>query len=309
MGVSSIEAALGLRANTGSREALLRAAFDLIDTTPGLRVRRRSLVWSVPTGVPGALDELAAGLGVTAQLDIPGLGRLIDQLQKRLRDHVKIELLWAHDPSGTPDVVAIAPTGPDEPERPPMPEGRIVLHDDVRLRASACGPLAEVAELARDPATTRFASEYLKSVPPPLLERPRPFTPGFDALVTTSRADLLAAAAELYCRAPKAALPIGPTTLLPSAAADTPVEIEVPDDAELAERTSYWLTAVGRAVVGNRLAVRRVVVLEDGPTTISGILFGAQQEAAPELGYVAEISASEAPNLSEFEAHVTIDPP
>jgi hypothetical protein len=32
----------------------------------------------------------------------------------------------------------------------------MLLHPDVLIRASACGPLAEVAELARDPATTRF---------------------------------------------------------------------------------------------------------------------------------------------------------
>lgn len=322
-----IEAGIGLRVSAGSREALLRAAFDLIDTHTGLRVIRRSLVWTVPAAGPGGADELAAALGVTAELDIPGLGRLLEQLHRRLSvpdgaAPLLLELLWAHDPSGTPDVVAVAPTGPDEPQRPPMPDGRIFLHGDVRLRASACGPLAEVAELARDPLTTRFASEYLKTVPPPLLERPQPFTPAFaferrafaggrvDVLATQGRADMLAAAAEVLCGAPKSAELIGPTTLLPSAAADTRVVLELPRDASLADRLQRWLAAVERAVVDNRLALRRAVVLDDGPTSIHGVLFGAHQHVPIRLGQVRDASASVDPTTGEFRAEISaLDPP
>jgi hypothetical protein len=320
-GLPTIEAALGLRARAGSREALLRAAFDLVDTSPGMRVIKRSLVWRVPT-VP--TDELAAAISVRAQLDIPGLEVLVERLQTRVCpptlaiDALRLELLWAHDPNDVPHVVAIPPVGPDEPERPPMPEGRIFLHPEVPIRASACGPLAEVAEEARDPATTRFASEYLETVPPPFVERPQPFTPTFvigrhaidggrvDTLVAHNRADLLAAAAEAFARAPASAEPIGPTTLLPVESADTPISLTLSPDASLDVRLLAWLRAVEDVVSRDRLVLRRAVVIEDGPLTIHGVLFGVRSNDPPVLGRVHAVVAREDPDTHEHRAEITV---
>lgn len=320
----SIEAALGLRAHAGSREALLRAAFDLVDTQPGLRVHRRSLVWIVPVDPSGAPEQLAAAVAVRTQLRLEQLEVFVLQLQLRLSapllgaQPLLLDLLWAHDPSGKPSVVAVPPVGPGQPQRPPMPLGLTFLHPEVPLRASACGPLAEVADQARDPANTLFASEYLATVPPPLLERPQPFTPAFaldrrvltggrvDAIMAGSRADLLAAAAEALTFAPKAAEGIGPATLLPDAAADAQVSVTLPQGISLRDRLNHWLHAVGQVVVSKQLAVRRVVLLEDGPLAIHGVLFGARREAAAKLGRVRDIAASEDPIDAEYRAEIAL---
>lgn len=322
-----IEAALGLRVHAGSREALLRAAFDLVDTEPGLRVNRRSLVWLVPADPTRAPEQLVAAIAVSTQLDqfgIPQLEAFVQQLELRLSapllgaQPLRLDLLWAYDPSGRPSVVPVVPVGPDEPERPPMPKGLTFLHPEVPLRASACGPLAEVAELARDPATTRFASEYLATVPPPFLEQPQPFTPAFaldrrvlaggrvDAIAAQSRADLLAAAAEAFTFAPKAAQGIGPTTLLPDASMDTPVSLTLPQGVSLRDRLNHWLHAVGQSVTSKQLAVRRVVVLDDAPQAIHGVLFGARRDAAVKLGRVRDIVASEDPGTGEWRAEIAV---
>lgn len=262
--VSGIEAAIGLRVRAGSREALLRAAFDLIDTQPGLRVRTRSLVWS-------AADELVAVLAITAQIDIAGLERSIEQVRRRLSTPqgvapLQLDLLWA--PAGT-----VAPTGPPE---------------------------------------------YLATVPRSLLERPQPLTPGFamerlplvggrvDVLVTRSRADLLAAAAEAFTLAPRAAEPIGAATLLPNPAADTRIELALPREATLGDRLERWLRAVEQVVMDRQLAVRRVVVLDDAALSIHGVLFGDRRTGAPTLGQLRDVVAREDPSTGEHRAEISV---
>ncbi|MFV8755136.1 hypothetical protein ACNOYE_31700 [Nannocystaceae bacterium ST9] len=322
-GHATIEAGLGLRARAGSRDALLRAAFDLVDTSPGLRVRRRSLVWTSNDPIH---DEQVAALAVAAQFDIPGLAAAVQLLQNRLcppalaSDAVRIELLWAHDPQGTPRVVAVPPIGPDQPDRPPLPDGEIFMHPDLATRNSAAAPLVQVLENARDPATTRFVSEYLYEIPPPYVERPLPFRPAFASasqtianarvvtLITRDRADLLAAAAECFAGAPSSAEPIGPTTLLPDPAADVTIVLALPPDCSLAERVRLWLSAVEQAMVRESLALRRATVLIDEPLAITGMLFGAgrPRAAMPALARLFDVDASIDPTTGECRAVLTL---
>lgn len=303
----TVEAALGLRAFSGSREALLRAAFDLVDTSPGLTVLRRSLVWDCTAPEHGS----CAALALATELELDALRDLVTAQQDRLVRGIpagaaplRIELLWAHDPSGiaTPVIAPAAPpTAPaDElppgfvPQRPPMPPGRIVMHPDVRSRASACGPLVEVEPEARDPETTRFASEMLYTVPEPLIERPQPFTPEFPitrrriasgvahAFAARDAADLLAAAAEAYAWAQRCAEPLGPRSILPIDAAD--VVVPMPAEISAEERVLRWVKAVQDVIVRERLWVRRAVVLHDAADEVRGALFGRAHHTAPRLG-------------------------
>lgn len=303
----SIEAVLGLRAHAGSREALLRAAFDLVDTSPGITVLRRSLVWhaAAPEGGRCAAVCLATDLDIDALRDAAIV--LHDRLARGIpagSAPLRIELLWAHDPSGlaTPVLAPAAPptVPPHEvppgfvPQRPPMPPGRIVMHPDVRTRASACGPLVEVEPEARDPETTRFASELLDTVPEPYIERPQPFTPEFaiarhriaggvaHVVVAQDAADLLAAVAEGYAWAQRCAEPLGPRSILPVDAAD--VAVPMPKGITAEERVLRWLDAVKGVIARERLWVRRAVVLQDAPDWVRGALFGRIHHTGPDLG-------------------------
>jgi 7,8-dihydro-6-hydroxymethylpterin-pyrophosphokinase len=335
----TVEAVLGLRARAGSREALLRAAFDLVDTTPGLTVIQRSLVWDC---TPPEVDRCAA-LCLTTHLGIDELRDAAQVMQDRVTRDIpagsaplRIDLLWAHDPSGvaTPP---IAPAGPPvhpsvtpeqlaqglalgiTPERPPMPAGRIVMHPDVRTRASACGPLIEVAPEARDPETTRFASEMLHTVPEPYIERPQPFTPEFEitrrgiaggvahAVAAREPADLLAAAAEAYAWAQRCAEPIGPKTVLPVDAAD--VAVPMPPGITPEERVLRWLRAVQTVIGRERLWPRRVVVLQDAADWVRGAMFGRVHHTAPALGDPRDVVLSVAPSgLHRAEIGVVTSP-
>jgi hypothetical protein len=323
-GHPTIEAALGLRARAGSREALLRAAFDLVDTHPRMRVRQRSLVWVSPDPAHEQQVEHVAAIRVDAEFDIAGLEAAVVALQDRVCppalgvDALRVELLWAHDPQGTPRVPAVPAVGPGEPDRPPLPPGEIYMHPDVPYRASACMPLSQAADHARDPVTTRFVVEFLKTVPEPYVERPRPFMPGFtsqrrsidggrvESLVTAERADLLAAAAEAYAGAPVAAQPIGPTTLLPDEAADVSVSVVLPPDVSLGERLLRWLHAVEQVIVGDALVVRRAAVIEDGPLSIRGVLFGARRDVAPSLGRPHDATVTIDPVTGACRAELTV---
>lgn len=303
----TVEAVLGLRAFAGSREALLRAAFDLVDTSPGITVLRRSLVWDCTPPEHGCCAAVCLG----TELALDSLRDLAAALQDRVARGIaagsaplRIELLWAHDPSGTPTPVlapAAPPTAPlDElppgfvPHRPPMPPGRIVMHPDVRSRASACGPLVEVEPEARDPETTRFASEMLYTVPEPLIEHPLPFTPEFattrrriasgvaHAFAARDATDLLAAAAEAYAWAQRCAEPLGPRSILPAEVAD--VAVPMPKGISPEERLLRWVRAVQGVIDRERLWVRRAVVLQDAPDWVRGALFGRTHHTAPRLG-------------------------
>lgn len=303
----TVEAVLGLRARAGSREALLRAAFDLVDTSADVTVLRRSLVWDC---APPDVDRCAA-LCVTTELSIERLHDAAAALHERLARGLppdaaplRVDLLWAHDPSGVATPPS-APAGPPEvppealaqglvPRRPPMPPGRIVMHAEVGTRASACGPLVEVEPEARDPSTTRFAAELLHEVPEPYIERPQPFTPEFaisrrrtatglvHEVLARDPADLLAAVAEAYAWAQRCAEPPGPRTILPVDAVD--VVVPVPRGTGAEPRVLRWLAAVQAVIARERLWVRRAVVLQDAPDWIRGALLGRVLEAAPDLG-------------------------
>jgi len=306
----TVEAVLGLRAFAGSREALLRAAFDLVDTSPGLTVLRRSLIWDCAEPEP----DRCAALCLTTELELDTLRDLVQALQDRVSrgiaagsSPIRIELLWAHDPNGiaTPPIAPAGPpvhpsATPDElppgftPQRPPMPPGRMVMHPDVRTRASACGPLVEVEPEARDPETTRFASEMLYTVPEPYIERPQPFTPEFavtrrriisgvaHAVTARDASDLLAATAEAYAWAQRCAEPVGPRSVLPVDASD--VAVPMPPGIAAEERVLRWLRAVQSVIARDRLWVRRAVVLQEAPDWVRGAVFGRVHHTAPRLG-------------------------
>lgn len=329
----TVEAALGLRAFSGSREALLRAAFDVVDTSPGLTVLRRSLVWDCTAPEHGS----CAALCLTTELDLDALRDLAAAEQDRLARGIpagsaplRIELLWAHDPNGIPTPVlapAAPPTAPaDElppgfvPQRPPMPPGRIVMHPDVRSRASACGPLVEVEPEARDPETTRFASEMLYTVPEPLIERPQPFTPEFaitrrritggvaHAFAARDSSDLLAAAAEAYAWAQRCGEPLGPRSILPVDAAD--VAVPMPKGISAEERVLRWVKAVQGVIVRERLWVRRAVVLQDAADWVRGALFGRVHHTAPRLGDPRDVVLSVGAESGMYRAELgVITPP
>jgi hypothetical protein len=319
-GSPNIEAALGLRARAGSREALLRAAFDLVDTSSSMQVHDRSLIWHT---ADDPSQELVAAIRIAAQADIAGLEAAVGALADRLcppalgLDALRVELLWAHDPQGVPRVAANPP--PDlEPERPPLPDGEIYLHPEVPTRASACTPLSQVAGHARDPVTTRFVSEFLYTVPEPYGERPEPFRPAFqserraidggriDSLVARDRADLLAAAAELFVGAPASAMPIYATTSLPDPSADARISVTVPPQTSLGERVLRWLHAVEQVVVGDQLAVRRVVVIDDGAQAIHGLLFGARSDSPISIGHPHDAIITVDPATGVCRAELTV---
>lgn len=328
----TVEAVLGLRAFAGSREALLRAAFDLVDTSPGLTVVRRSLIWDCAEPEP----DRCAALCLTTELGLDALRDLVQALQDRLcrgipagLAPIRIELLWAHDPNGIPTPViapAAPPTAPlDElppgfvPQRPPMPPGRIVMHPDVRTRASACGPLVEVEPEARDPETTRFASEMLYTVPEPLIERPQPFTPEFattrrritsgvaHAFAARDASDLLAAAAEAYAWAQRCGEPLGPRSIVPVDAVD--VAVPMPKEIALEERVLRWLRAVQGVIARERLWVRRAVVLQDAPDWVRGALFGRLHHTGPRLGDPHDVVLSVGKDSGLYRAEVGVVTP
>jgi 7,8-dihydro-6-hydroxymethylpterin-pyrophosphokinase len=331
----TVQAALGLRARAGSREALLRAAFDLVDTTPGLEVLQRSLVWDC---TPPEVDRCAA-LGLETELSIDDLRDTARALQDRVNRGLpagsaplRLDLLWAHDPNGiaTPPIAIAPPPVPHSAtpadlvelakhpiQRPPMPPGLIVMHPDVGTRASACGPLVEVAPEARDPDTTRFVSELLYEVPEPYIERPQPFTPEFEitrrriaggvahAVAARDASDLLAAAAEGYAWAQRSAEPVGPKTIVP--VDDIDVAVPMPPGIELQERVLRWLRAVQTVIARERLWVRRAVVLQDAADWVRGALFGRVHHTAPDLGEPRDVVVSVVPSgLHRAEIGVVI---
>lgn len=316
----TIEAVLGLRARLGSREALLRAAFDLADTMPGLHVRRRSLVWNTPEPE----DALCAAIGLTADFSQGVLEAAARALEQRIgrgavgpQAPLLVELLWAYDPLGTPGPTTPIPEpDPLAGKRPPLPPGRSFLHPEVPTRASACGPLSEVETNARDPANGRFVSEFLYTVPEPYLERPRPFTPSFEIVgrgidggvayevVTFEDDDLLAAAAEAYGRAPPSGEPRGPGDPIPDATIE--VSAPMPRDATPEQRLSRWLHAVHEAIVRERLWLRRAVVLRDVPDAVDGVLFGVVGHAPPDLGALQDVRASFDASTNRYRAELEV---
>lgn len=319
--MATIEAAVGLRARAGSREALLRAAFDGLATTPGLDVSRRSLLWDC---TDPELERCAAA-ALSTDLDLEALRTEVRRQQDRLaRDlsadqaPLRMELLWAHDPEGT---ATPRPPGPPPPlagvdlppgikvedVRPPMPPGRTELHPEVRTRASACGPLAEVAPQARDPETTRLVSELLYLVPEPYIERPLPFMPRFE---TTRRrveggvvydaaaedpTDLLAAAAEAFARAQPCGDPVGPTTILPADVVD--VVVAIPEGSTPEQRMRLWLEATSAVMVRAHLWLRRAVVLVDGVDELRGALLGRIGDVPPALGQLHHVALHMDPRM------------
>lgn len=307
---TTIRAAFGLRAFSGSRLAILRAAFDLIDMTPGITVRSRSLVWRCHAPV----EHLCAALGVATQSHrIEDLAAWAQSVagwfgagEGASVAPVAVELLWAHDPEGhlpaAPPSSPAIPLSRDVPNAtavalappPPRAPGRTMVHPEARTRASACGPLAEVAPDAQDPATGRYLAENLYTVSEPYIEDPQPFTPTFrtatrrfeghraHAVAANDRADLLAAAAEAFGRAPPSGDPIGPTTLIPTTV--YPVAASVPYGAADDVRVHLWLCAVQATMQRERVVLRRAVVLDDGDV-VTGRLYGtAALGDPPELG-------------------------
>ena len=266
---TSLDVILGLGSNVGSREALLRAAIDLMAATPGVEVRARSPLYeSAPVGPPqprylNAAVRLRAGLApgdlLSAMHDAErALGRARrERWGPRTLD---LDCLWIRD---------LALTEPS----------LIVPHPELLAREFALRPLLSVCDDAVDPRDGAPLARALDALTRDPSMTERPFADSFErrelmhtadeGFVTHAldRADLLAAAAEVM-----GALIVDPATVAPARA--VPISIGIDAEAGDDERMFLWLSEALYHLDAGRLALRRAVVFEDGPTTVRGALFG-----------------------------------
>jgi 2-amino-4-hydroxy-6-hydroxymethyldihydropteridine diphosphokinase len=272
----SARAVLGLGANLGSREALLRAAADLLAATPGITLEARSWIWETAPLGPPQPDYLNAALRVDTALDPEALLVAAREVERRLgrerRERwgartIDVDVLWIDGVTHA----SLALTVP---------------HPELLRRAFALGPLLEVAPDARDPANGRPLAEALATLGPPAVHARRPFNAGFGTEVlehtgdqgfvtyARDRADLLAAAAEAL-----GALVVHPGSVAPRqvVAVEAPGPGQAwPDD----ERMFAWLSEVLYAIDARRFAVRRAVVLADDDHAVRGLLVGEPLDKA-----------------------------
>ncbi len=259
---------VGLGSNIGSREALLRAAVDLLAATPGVAVRARSdLYETAPVGPPqarylNAAVRLRSALDPEALLDaLLSIERTLGR-ERRVRWGARtldLDVLWI-------DGVA---------HRSPT---LTVPHAELARREFALRPLVALCPDARDPRDGAPLARALDAVERDPTLRARPFAEAFsrddvehtadEGFVTRAadRADLLAAATEAM-----GALVVDPASVVALRA--VPVSIVLDADATDDERVFAWLSEVLYHLDAGRLALRRAVVLDDGEA-VRGVLFG-----------------------------------
>lgn len=266
---TSLDVILGLGSNVGSREALLRAAIDLLAATPGVDVISRSPLYeSAPVGPPqprylNAAVRLRCAL---APGDLLAAMHAAERSLGRVRRErwgprtLDLDCLWIRDR-------ALA-----EPTF-------TVPHPELRAREFALRPLLSLCGDAIDPRDGAPLARALDALDrdPSMIERP--FEASFErrelmhtadeGFVTHAldRADLLAAAAEVM-----GALIVDPATV--TATRSVPVSVTLDAEAGDDERMFLWLSEALYHLDAGRLALRRAVVFEDGPTALRGALFG-----------------------------------
>jgi 2-amino-4-hydroxy-6-hydroxymethyldihydropteridine diphosphokinase len=260
---------VGLGSNVGSREALLRAASDLLAHSANLSlIARSSLYDTAPLG-PAQPRYLNAAVNVHTALPLPAVFALLLSVEQALgRERITrwgprtidLDLLWCdREVVNTPTLQ--------------------VPHEALYEREFALRPLVEVAPDAVDPRNGAFLTQVLATLPSdPTLRRslfaetfpcdPMPHTAdeGF-VTIARDRADLLASAAECM-----GALVVDPATVAPARIVD--VEVVMEPDATDDERMFAWLAEVLHHLDAGRLALRRAVVLHDGEHSVRARLLG-----------------------------------
>jgi 2-amino-4-hydroxy-6-hydroxymethyldihydropteridine diphosphokinase len=260
---------VGLGSNVGSREALLRAATDLLGATDGFALEARSGLYNTaPVGPAQPRYLNAAALVRTAR----PLGEVFEALLAAERAlgrergvrwgprTLDLDLLWCEGEAlATPSLT--------------------VPHAELLGREFALRPLLDVAPGALDPRDGAPLARALAALPRDPTLSVAELSPSFpfEALAHTAdegfvtlardRADLLAASAECM-----ASLIVDPRTVEPARAVDVAVEVEVGCDDD--ERMFAWLAEVLYHLDAGRLALRRAVVFEDGEARVRGRLFG-----------------------------------
>lgn len=273
--VPSLDVVLGLGSNVGSREALLRAAIDLLAATGGLEVVSRSPIFeSAPVGPPQP-RYLNAAVRVRSTLDATALLRAMHAVETSLgrarRERwgprtLDLDGLWIRD-------VALS--------TPPF----VVPHPELLAREFALRPLLALVDDAVDPRDGAPLARTLSTLARDETLVERPFEARFvrrellhtadEGFVTRAldRADLLAAATEAM-----GSLIVDAETV--SARRAVPLAIELDEDAGDDERMFAWLSEALYHLDAGRLALRRAVVFEDGPRGVKGALFGEDLDEA-----------------------------
>jgi 2-amino-4-hydroxy-6-hydroxymethyldihydropteridine diphosphokinase len=260
---------VGLGSNVGSREALVRAACDLLARVEGVTlVARSGLYDAAPVGPaqPRYLNA-AAHLQTARPLGevFEALVAIERSLARERRERwgprtIDLDLLWSEgEVTATPALT--------------------VPHAELTRREFALRPLLELvpgAVDARDGAALALALDGLGR---DATMSELPFAEAFpcEALSHTAdegfitlardRADLFAAAAECL-----GALIVDPRSV--EAARAVAVEVAVEEGAGDDERMFAWLAEVLYHLDAGRFALRRAVVFEDGETAVRGCLLG-----------------------------------
>ncbi len=154
-----------------------------------------------------------------------------------------------------------------------------VPHPELLRREFALRPLLDVAPDAVDPRDGAPLARALAALTPDASMLARALADGFETeildhtadegfvTVADDRADLFAAAAEAL-----GALIVDPASV--RIRTEVPVAITVDAEAGDDERMFAWLSEALYVLDAKRVALRRAVVLDDGPTHVRGVLFG-----------------------------------
>lgn len=269
-----VRAVLGLGSNLGSREAMLRAAADVIATCDGVREARVSQVRETAPMGPAQPPYLNAAVGFETWWSANSLMDMAlstERLLERVRDvrwgprTIDVDVLWI-------DGVTCATYAVTVP------------HPGLRERAFALAPLVELVPDARDPTDGARYADVLAGLADDTLGAPSPLAmrcEGVEVEHTAdecfevrarSRADLLAGAAEMI-----AGLVIEPESV--EIRQRVKIECARPEGVDAGdwgddERMFAWLSEVLYAGDGGRFAVRRAAVIDDNDDRVRGVLLG-----------------------------------
>lgn len=268
----------GLGSNLGGRVSMLRAAFDLLAYAFEGNVRESRVRRTTAVGPPQPDFENAA---VLATCDAPpeallSIALRIEEKLGRTRTTrwgprtIDVDLLWIDGESYESDVLTVP-------------------HARLRERAFALAPLVELAPDARDPRDGARYSDALSSLGTSSAGSPRALGEAFDTVVVldhtadegfevraADRADLLAAAAEALAHGMVHRASVRPLRVLP-VEAKAPSEEGFDDDSE---RMFTWLGEVLYTLDAKRFAARRICVLDDGASTVRGLVLGEPLDAS-----------------------------
>lgn len=268
---------IGLGSNVGSREALLRAASDLVAAISGVDLVARSPLWeTAPLGPPQPAYFNAALLVRTTHTPESLLRELLAveaALGRERRERwgprtIDLDILWSEGVALRTDTLTVP-------------------HPELARRTFALAPLLALCPEAIDPTTRVALSETYAKLTGDGLSAPRAFADAFEieeidhtadegfVVNASDRADLLAAAAEAL-----GGLIVDPRSVRPVTRVDVKIEASDPSDWGDDERLFAWLAEVLYHLDGGRLALRRAVVTRDDPSGVEGFLFGEALDEA-----------------------------